>query len=99
MKSRLGIALLAAATMAFPAMAANFHSMAISNCQSAAARRIRRDGYRNVRFQSSNVFAMPNGVRVSGRAFASGWYRGRTFSYGCSVRGNGVVSNVSAAMH
>ncbi len=72
---------------------------AIANCHSAAAHQMRHDGYGDIRFKSTNVANSSNGGQVFGRAKASGWYLGKTFSYACSVDSRGDVLHASAAMH
>lgn len=72
---------------------------AIANCHSAAASQMRHAGYGNIRFKTTNVGYSSNGEQVFGRAKASGWYLGKTFSYACSVDSRGDVMHASAAMH
>ncbi len=72
---------------------------AIANCHSAAASQMRHDGYGDIRFKTTNVGYFSNGEQVFGRAKASGWYLGKTFSYACSVDSRGDVMHASAAMH
>jgi len=100
MNSRLLIAVLGCAALAFPALA---QKRAVQNCQSAAIHQMRKDGYGHVRFKSTNVIGQSYGNRwgsqVWGQARASGWYMGKTFSYSCSMDSNGYVRSASVAMH
>lgn len=68
-------------------------SIAVENCQAAAAGQIRGSGYGGIRFNSVNLTNGPVGEHIWGSA----WSNGGMFSYSCSLDpgGNVLSSNVT----